>query len=179
MCEVNLLFYKTNNVNKGLLAPFGHPLRGFSLRMSVGDILLVSSSAFLTHGVKLATSSKWDHVAMICFEPGKKKRVESLRLFEATMEGVELYDLEQALSVYKETSKMAVRRLMVVKTKEFHNRLDKFVSEVRGRPYKQDYWQLVRAVHQANEQDDLSSLFCSQLIAAAYQALGLIPRDIP
>jgi len=53
------------------------------------------------------------------------------------------------------------------------------VGQVRGRPYKQDYWQLLRSVYQANEQDDLSSLFCSQLIAAAYQALGLIPKDIP
>jgi len=43
---------------------------------------------------------------------------------------VELYNLEQALSVYKETSKLAVRRLMVVKTKEFYDRLENFVSEV-------------------------------------------------
>ena len=45
--------------------------------------MLVSSSALLTHGVKLATASQWDHVAMIVNEPGKPK---ALRLFEATME---------------------------------------------------------------------------------------------
>ena len=37
--------------------------------------------------------------------------------------------------------------------------------------------QLVRAAYGGNETEDLSSLFCSQLIAAAYQRLGLLPQD--
>ena len=43
----------------------------------------VSSTALLTHSVKLATSSQWDHVAMIV---QSQRRPDLLRLFEATME---------------------------------------------------------------------------------------------
>lgn len=56
--------------------------------------------------------------------------------------------------------------------------LYQFVDEVIGRPYKQDWIQLVRASYNANEEDDLSSLFCSQLIAAAYQRFGLISKEV-
>lgn len=57
-------------------------------------------------------------------------------------------------------------------------KLYEFVEEVSGRPYKQDWIQLVRASYNANEEDDLSSMFCSQLIAAAYQRLGLISNEV-
>lgn len=38
---------------------------------------------------------------------------------------------------------------------------------------------LIQAAYNANEEDDLTSLFCSQLIAAAYQRLDIISKDIP
>ena len=58
------------------------------------------------------------------------------------------------------------------------DKLYEFVDEVIGRPYKQDWIQLVRASYNANEEDDLSSLFCSQLVAAAYQRFGLISQEV-
>ena len=67
---------------------------------------------------------------------------------------------------------------MFERTTEFMENLYEFVDEVIGRPYKQDWIQLVRASYNANEEDDLSSLFCSQLIAAAYQRLGLISKEV-
>ena len=176
MCELHLVIFKSSNMFEGMLAPFGRPMRVVPMRMAAGDILLVSSSAIITHGVKLATSSQWDHVAMIVSLRGKPNR---LRLFEATMEGVECYALDDALRVYKESNKIAIRRLRTVRTKQMMKGLHDFVDEVKGRPYKQDYWQLVRSVYGANQQDDLSSLFCSQLIAAAYITMELLPPDIP
>ena len=52
----------------------------YSLSLS---LFAVSSTALLTHSVKLATSSQWDHVAMIV---QSQRRPDHLRLFEATME---------------------------------------------------------------------------------------------
>ena len=43
---------------------------------------------------------------------------------------MDLYDLNQALQVYKSTSKLALRRLLVVKTKQMLQQLDAFVREV-------------------------------------------------
>lgn len=56
--------------------------------------------------------------------------------------------------------------------------LSAFVKEVNGRPYKTSPLQLVRAWAQANETEDMSSLFCSQLIAAAYRSMGLLRSDV-
>ena len=53
--------------------------------------------------------------------------------------------------------------------------------ELRGRPYEQSLVALARAAYDgpggANA-EDLSSLFCSELVAEAYQRLGLLGDDI-
>ena len=56
--------------------------------------------------------------------------------------------------------------------------LSAFVKEVNGRPYKTSPLQLVRAWAQTTETEDMSSLFCSQLIAAAYRSMGLLRSDV-
>ena len=73
---------------------------------------------------------------------------------------------------------MAIRRVIIDRTDQFKKQLFDFVDEVIGRPYKQDWIQLIRATYNANEEDDLSSLFCSQLIAAAYQSLDLLSKGV-
>jgi hypothetical protein len=102
---------------------------------------------------------------------------EQLRLFEATRDGVAVYKLAGALKLYHEDSKVGVRRLQCQRTPAMLEALAEFVAEVRGRPYKQDYMQLVRAAYGNNKKDDTSSFFCSQLIAAAYQRMGLLSDE--
>jgi hypothetical protein len=66
--------------------------------MDAGDIVLVSMRGIsLSHTVKVTTRSKWDHVAMVVKLRGKT----ALRLFEATMEGVETYFLNSSLQAYR------------------------------------------------------------------------------
>lgn len=60
---------------------------------------------------------------------------------------------------------------------EFYKKIEESVEEFEGKPYKQDWTQLVKAAYHANDNDDLSSLFCSQLIAAILQRISFIPAD--
>ena len=111
---------------------------------------------------------------MIVKLPGKYPN----RLFEATSEGVATYYLNQALDTYLSSSVIAIRRLKIERTEEMRTALANFVSEVDGRPYKYNAWQLVKARMGTNEEDDLNSLFCSQLIAEALKKMEILPKDL-
>jgi hypothetical protein len=47
--------------------------------------------------------------------------------------------------------------------------LYEFIEQVKGRPYKKNPFQLFKALAKSNAHDHQGSIFCSQLVAAAYQ----------
>jgi hypothetical protein len=156
---------------QGVLAHCGAPLRCIPYRMQAGDLVLVNSSALITHGTKIATWSEWDHVAMVVALPGKAR----LRFFEATMNGVECdCSLESCLLAYLQAAQIAVRRLLFDGAPVRIAELAAFASDVNGRPYKQSPMELVRAWAGRHEVHDASSFFCSQLVAAGLQRMGLL-----
>lgn len=85
-------------------------------------------------------------------------------------------------------SRVAIRQLMISDSEraEMTQRLFQFKEELGERPYEKSKLQLIRSAldfHQdyftflKNEEEDLSSLFCSELVAAAYQRMGLLEFD--
>lgn len=85
-------------------------------------------------------------------------------------------------------SRVAVRQLKI--SDEERERMTKnlleFKSELGERPYEKKKLELIRSAldyHEdfltflKNEEEDLSSLFCSELVAAAYQRMGLLEMD--
>ncbi len=83
-------------------------------------------------------------------------------------------------------NRVAVRRLVDVtddQRAELYSKLLQLRREFQGRPYEKDQVQLILSAIDAQEwflsflrntHEDLSSLFCSELVAAAYQRMGLI-----
>lgn len=55
---IHLLLHKVLKEQDGMLKYHGPPLRTLPLRVDAGDVVLISSSYFLTHGIKLTTGSK-------------------------------------------------------------------------------------------------------------------------
>jgi hypothetical protein len=49
-----------------------------------------------------------------------------------------------------------------------------FVEEVHGQPFNDSKWVAVRAFRRRNRPGNGSSFFCSELVAEAYQRLGLL-----
>ncbi len=109
----------------------------------------------------------------------KERNSARLCLFEATMDGVLLFDLQKRLRVYLQDTKIAVRRLEVERNDKMMEALYTFIEQVKGRPYKRNPLELLRALRAAgNSTDNMGSVSCSQLVVAAYQAMGLLSPHV-
>jgi len=149
-------------------------------RLNTGDVLLFSSSEILHPSTitQLFTWSMWDHCATVVLAVvGGQER---LRTLEATMSGVNTYDLNKHTSNWLDNgAHVGVRRLLNVdRNPEFLQQVHKFISSVKGRPYEQNVLDLVRAAGALNREVHPTSLFCSQLVAAMYQKVGLLAGDV-
>jgi hypothetical protein len=95
--------------------------------------------------------------------------------------GVHLVRLEEWVARYG--GDIAVRLLLAERTAERLEAFRAFFALVHGRPYERTYTQALRSVFDGfllrNRREDLTSLFCSELVAAAYQRLGLLPMEPP
>jgi hypothetical protein len=91
--------------------------------------------------------------------------------------GVKLYLLELWITYY--AGETAIRPLQVERTESMRAALLAFYEEAHGRPYEQKRLQLLRAGCRRNRTKDLSSFFCSELVAEAYQRMGLLPPKPP
>ena len=121
------------------------------------------------------TMSQWDHIGIVV-----RWANNELKLFEATGNGVGLFKLSARLEFLHRNTKMAVRRLEnVPRTQAMLEQIDTFICQMRGRHYKKRLGVLVKAAV-SNEKEtgvddqDLSSVFCSELVVASFQKMGLV-----
>eukprot|EP00008_Paramoeba_atlantica_P010910 CAMPEP_0201484758 /NCGR_PEP_ID=MMETSP0151_2-20130828/8907_1 /ASSEMBLY_ACC=CAM_ASM_000257 /TAXON_ID=200890 /ORGANISM="Paramoeba atlantica, Strain 621/1 / CCAP 1560/9" /LENGTH=244 /DNA_ID=CAMNT_0047868565 /DNA_START=450 /DNA_END=1184 /DNA_ORIENTATION=- len=174
---VRIVLYLSKTQEEGILSAYGKPMHSIPIRMAPGDLLLVSTTEWSGLGVQTVTRSKWDHVAMVI---ALRSNPSAYRLFEVSQEGVEFYALDHTLDFYLSGGcTIGVRRLKINRTEPMLEALYTFAEEARGKPYKRDYMQIVRSLFRTNQVDDKSSFFCSQLIAAAYQKMGILKDEIP
>jgi len=157
--------------------------------LQTGDIVLFSGGSLFSKAIKWFTSSEWSHVGMVI----RSKEWDMVLLWESTTptelkdvetglpaNGVQLVPLSEKISHY---AKVAVRHLQVERSKEMVKKLIEFRKEMKQRKYDFDALELVRSavdgVFFGDNQEDLSSLFCSELIAESYQRMGLLSEDLP
>ena len=158
--------------------------------LDTGDIVLFRGQTLFSRLIQRATRSAWSHVAMVMrlpeydflalWESAGLGTVPDMRSGEIAR-GVQLVPLSER--VRSCAGAIAVRRLegitLGITARESLMRLR---GELRGRPYERSLVDLVRASYDgaggANAQD-LSSLFCSELVAEAYQRLGLLGDGVP
>ncbi|MDH5654417.1 MAG: hypothetical protein OEZ34_00795, partial [Spirochaetia bacterium] len=139
---------------------------------------------------KWGTFSKWSHVGMIL----KLKQYDFLTIWESTtltnikdletgdyIRGVQLVPLSQRVSRY--SGNIAVRQLNGAEITESHiEKLMKLRENLKGKKYESDQIELLKSAYDGPgglNKEDLSSLFCSELVAEAYQALGLLDENMP
>jgi hypothetical protein len=151
-----------------------------------GDVLLFAGESRFSRRIKRLTGSHWSHSALVARPQGGGP----LLLWEATLDtdladvatreiapGVCLYDLEHWIRHYG--GETAIRPLRVERTEEMRAALLAFYMEARGRPYERNRLELFRSVYDGplgrNRKEDLTGYFCSELVAEAYQRMGLLP----
>ena len=153
-------------------------------KLETGDIVLFSGKGGISAGIKWFTISKWSHVGMVVRLPDWNM----VLLWESTTlsniadvmdgkakQGVQLVALSERLRTYG--GEAAIRRLSVKRTAAMNNALMKLRQEVKGRPYETSKVELVKAAYDGwwgENTENLSSLFCSELVAEAYQRMGLL-----
>ena len=157
--------------------------------LHTGDILLFSGKSGTSTGIKWMTMSNWSHAGIVVREGDQEPLLwESTTLDDirdrATgtfRQGVQLVPLAERVANYD--GEVIARRLQGV----IFSRLDlkRFATlreTLKGRPYEESTVEALKAAYDGpggHNEENLSSLFCSELVAEAYQSLGLLSEERP
>jgi hypothetical protein len=154
--------------------------------LRTGDIVLFSGKGAVASIIKL-TTGKWSHVGMVV---RVRELLDAVFLWESTtlssiadlesgraVKGVQLVPLSQRLATYN--GEVRIRQLSRDISRDMELKLHACRRELSRRPYERSQAELFKAAWDGiggQNHPDLSSVFCSELVAEAYQAMGLLPR---
>lgn len=165
-------------------------------QLKTGDILLFSGKGAISEGIKFFTLSRWSHVGIVyrladpldpqgsvfCWESTTLSELQDAETGRLTR-GVQRVELSERLErCFARGYEISVRALTRTLTEDMIRALNAFRHEVSGRPYETSKLELLKAAYDGvfgNNKEDLSSLFCSELVAEAYQRMGLLPETTP
>lgn len=156
--------------------------------MKTGDIVLFSGQCFVSRLIKLLTRSEWSHVGMIVID----SKYDFPLIYESTHnnkligldigrrnKGVQLVPFHERLASYQ--GKVAIRHLYNVDLSEndiYKLRLLRY--EVQGRQFETNIKEMFLSLFKnIKVRENLTTLFCSELIAQAYMELSLLPDNLP
>lgn len=165
-------------------------------QLKTGDILLFSGKSGISEGIKFFTLSKWSHVGMVytfedrldpnrtvfCWESTTLSDIKDAETGKLT-KGVQRVELSERLErCFAQGYEISVRQLNMPLTDAMIIALNQFRHDVSGRPYERNKIELIKSVYDSifgGNKEDLSSLFCSELVAEAYQKMRLLTEDLP
>lgn len=167
--------------------------------ISTGDILLFSGKGPISQGIKHAQSwfkhlnatiAKWSHVGVAVVD----KELDLVLLWESTTlgsakdiisgkttKGVQLVSLTERLRTYDGEVGLRTLQDVAIDSRRI-TIMNNLRQSFRGRPYEQNKIELIRSVYDGafgDNKRDVSSLFCSELVAELYIAWGLLLRTPP
>ncbi len=159
----------------------------FKYQLKYGDIILFSGEDDVSDIVKIPTNSKWSHVGIVYKEATEHTDV---MLLESTVKkGVTLTILGDKIENYN--GDISFRHLNVNRTTSMRRALTNIYRELRGRKYESPDVKGLKELSNAGidtldknsgttlNKEDLSKIFCSELVAEAYQRMGLLSSTNP
>lgn len=158
--------------------------------LKTGDIVLFSGKSAFSNIIKYGTMSKWSHVGLVLNIP----EYDFLTVWEATTlnnivdldtqtptKGVQLVPLSDRVQKY--SGDISIRQLRGADLPASAVAdLMRLRKALRGKPYERGKMELFKAAYDGpcgDNNEDLSSIFCSELVAEAYQSLGLLEENTP
>jgi hypothetical protein len=160
--------------------------------LDTGDIGLMSSDGAFADLVKLATWSEWSHCGVFVRIKGE------VYFFHAPTEGIpgmpdvlsgelksgpQLNRLEDVLDAVGSRTKFAARLLTApnkspVRLPPAYSGLMEYMKEANKTQYEQNLGELalsaIDGLPGTENEEDLSSYFCSELVAQTYKTLGIL-----
>lgn len=160
-------------------------------QLKTGDVVLFSGKGFFSRAIKLFSHSKWSHVGIVV----KIEDFDLVLLWESTglskvediidgkrKKGVQTVALSDRLETYK--GDISVRQLNGVVAQDGMDKLRDLRKLLKNRPYEKGHSELVRSLVDiggplCENAEDLSSVFCSELVAESLQEMGVIDERLP
>jgi len=153
-------------------------------QFKTGDLVFFAGSGRRSALIKRFTRSKWSHIGIVLdldtcpypllFESTAQAGAEDIDSGEV-VSGVQVVPLKQRIEAY--SGEVAVRSLNPVPNAQRYAALVALREELRDRPYERCTTQLIRSAYDGPigaNRCDLSSIFCSELVALAYQRMGYL-----
>ena len=150
-----------------------------------GDIFLFSGKGNISDIIKYLTKGRWSHIGMVL-----APTPDIVLLWESTTlsnlvdidtqrqsRGVQVVELSRRLRTYE--GEVALRQIEPALTPAQESILFLLRHEFKSRKYEQSLIELFRSAWDwigGQNKADLSSLFCSEMVAEAFMAMGLIER---
>lgn len=156
--------------------------------LKTGDIVIFSGKSAVSNFIKLFSGGKWSHVGMVLrlkqfgdavllWESSTLSNIVDVETQTAT-KGVQLVPMSQRVANYD--GDVAVRPLNKAVTAKMLHALAECRKALSRKPYEAGEVELLKAAYDGiggkSSGEDLSSLFCSELVAEAYQSMGLLPE---
>jgi len=151
--------------------------------LDTGDIVLYSGSGPFSRLIQFGCMSKWSHVGMVV----RSNELGVVLVYQSTTidkvkdyldgelkNGVQINQLSESIATY--SGDVAVRRLQdYERTPEVLQALNSLRIEYRDRPYEADKMELIKAAYDGafgKNIPDVSTLFCSELVAECLKVMG-------
>jgi hypothetical protein len=153
--------------------------------LNTGDIILFSGKGLISSLVRWATgSNKWSHIGMVlrvdsidtvfCLESTTLNTARDINSGDK-VSGVQLTSLSTRIKTFK--GDIGIRQLEKPLSAAKKSILFDFYKEVRGVEYEKSKLDLISA--KSSSKEDLSSIYCSELIGSCYQRINLLPPKPP
>ena len=159
-------------------------------KIKTGDIILFSGESTFSKTIRLISRSKWSHVAIVLSvgEPEMKLCFESVAgaghledYFSGELKaGVHVVSLSGKVEGYH--GEVAYRSLNHPVSSEMYAKLLSFRKTHREKKYDWNPIEMIEAAEDRNlfeNTEDLSAFFCSELVAEAFQEIGLFDHVTP
>lgn len=151
------------------------PYKSIRSQLQTGDLLLSSGGNILSAITRMTTGSRWAHIAMLV------RLDDRLICWEATRAGVVDVDLDEVLSAPRQDiGRVAIRKLLVDRTRDMLAALEELRWRTKKAVYLPTCLHLIPILlnHWAGRTMFAPpGLFCSKLVAIAYQEMGLLDAN--
>jgi uncharacterized protein YycO len=138
-----------------------------------GDLMLFKSKSFLAKTWRTLAQQSYDHVALVICYLGSAFIIEALKDTGVRYSPIDKALLDEWKQCY---SKVVYRRLACPRTEAFQSTIVTNLRKWVGRPYELTMKKLTKTQSEVNS--DYKNFFCSQLVAAFYKKLDLLPVEI-
>lgn len=158
--------------------------------LNTGDILFFSGNGPISNIIKLMSNSPWSHVGLLV----KSDDLDILLVWEATtlsnvpdlsegriISGVQTVDASSRINMFD--GSVSVRRFGGFVDSTMIGKLKDFRLELKGKPYESSRWELIKSLvdfgFSKENTEDFSSIFCSEMLAEAFERMGILDGKMP